>query len=227
MQRRGAVFGATLNQRASRPRWPGKFESCSVRCGHEAFSQRNINFAGLPSSIERFAPVVQAALRGRHCRLRRHELHRGLPLRGRSPEKVGLSAGLMKNIGVAACGRSRDTIGVGTPVQVQKALEATLARFDIDQVSGHFHDTYGRAPSNTLAALDLGGLESQSSGRRPWRLSLMPRAPRAIMATGRGPICCRAWGIETGIDLDKLIDAGQFISEHLAARSRAWPRQSC
>jgi pyruvate/oxaloacetate carboxyltransferase len=104
---------------------------------------------------------------------------------------VGYLAGLMKNIGVQRVDVA-DTIGVGTPVKVQKALEATLAHFDIDQVSGHFHDTYGQALSNTLAALDLG---SGTSSPRSLALAAvpMPRAPRAMWPPKTWSICCRAW----------------------------------
>jgi hydroxymethylglutaryl-CoA lyase len=76
----------------------------------------------------------------------------GCPYEGEvAPERVAYLAGLMKGIGVQHVGVA-DTIGVGTP-QVRKAIEATLQHFDIDDVSGHFHDTYGQALSNTLAAL--------------------------------------------------------------------------
>jgi hydroxymethylglutaryl-CoA lyase len=56
-----------------------------------------------------------------------------------------------------------DTIGVGTPLKVQAAIEATLKHYGVDAVSGHFHDTYGQALSNTLAALEMGVWNFQSS----------------------------------------------------------------
>ena len=110
----------------------------------EAFSQRNIN-CSIAESIERFAPVVEAAraagiyVRGAmSCTV-------GCPYEGEiAPERVGYLAGLMKGIGVQHVGVA-DTIGVGTPIKVQRALEATLAHFALDDVSGHFHDTYGRS----------------------------------------------------------------------------------
>ena len=138
----------------------------------------------------------------------------GCPYEGEiAPEKVGYLAGLMKNIGVQRVDVA-DTIGVGTPVKVQKALEATLAHFDLDKVSGHFHDTYGQALSNTLAALDLGVWNFQSS------VAGLGGCPYAKGATGNVATedvvyLLQGMGIETGIDLDKLIDAGQFISEYL------------
>src|SRR4030095_15703402 len=105
----------------------------------EAFSQRNIN-CSIEESIERFAPVVEAAkaqgiyTRGAiSCAV-------GCPYEGEvSPERVELVARLMKQIGVQHVGVA-DTIGVGTPVKVQRALEAALKHYDLNDISGHFHD---------------------------------------------------------------------------------------
>ncbi|MCZ2088867.1 MAG: hydroxymethylglutaryl-CoA lyase, partial [Burkholderiales bacterium] len=107
-----------------------------------------------------------------------------------------------------------DTIGVGTPRKVQRAIEATLAHYDIDHVSGHFHDTYGQALANTLAALELGVWNFQSS------VAGLGGCPYARGATGNVAsedlvFMLHGMDIATGIDLDRLIDAGQFISQHL------------
>ena len=179
----------------------------------EAFSQKNIN-CSIAESIERFAPVVQAALDAGIAVRGAMSCTVGCPYEGEiAPEKVGYVAGLMKNIGVQRVDVA-DTIGVGTPIKVQKALEATLAHFDIDHVSGHFHDTYGQALSNTLAALEVGVWNFQSS------VAGLGGCPYAKGATGNVATedvvyLLHGMGIETGIDLDKLIDAGQFISEFL------------
>ena len=179
----------------------------------EAFSQKNIN-CSIAESIERFAPVVQAALDAGIAVRGAMSCTVGCPYEGEiAPEKVSYLAGLMKNIGVQRVDVA-DTIGVGTPVKVQKALEATLAHFDIDHVSGHFHDTYGQALSNTLAALEVGVWNFQSS------VAGLGGCPYAKGATGNVATedvvyLLHGMGIETGIDLDKLIDAGQFISEFL------------
>ena len=179
----------------------------------EAFSQKNIN-CSIAESIERFAPVVQAALDAGIAVRGAMSCTVGCPYEGEiAPEKVSYLAGLMKNIGVQRVDVA-DTIGVGTPIKVQKALEATLAHFDIDQVSGHFHDTYGQALSNTLAALEVGVWNFQSS------VAGLGGCPYAKGATGNVATedvvyLLHGMGIETGIDLDKLIDAGQFISEFL------------
>ena len=179
----------------------------------EAFSQKNIN-CSIAESIERFAPVVQAALDAGIAVRGAMSCTVGCPYEGEiAPEKVGYLAGLMKNIGVQRVDVA-DTIGVGTPVKVQKALVATLAHFDIDHVSGHFHDTYGQALSNTLAALEVGVWNFQSS------VAGLGGCPYAKGATGNVATedvvyLLQGMGIDTGIDLDKLIDAGQFISDHL------------
>ncbi|NJS36093.1 MAG: hydroxymethylglutaryl-CoA lyase [Brachymonas sp.] len=182
----------------------------------EAFSQKNIN-CSIAESIERFAPVVQAAkaqgiaVRGAmSCTL-------GCPYEGEiAPERVGYLAGLMRGIGVERVDVA-DTIGVGTPRKVQRAFEATLAHFSIDEVSGHFHDTYGQALSNTLAALQMGVWNFQSS------VAGLGGCPYAKGATGNVSTedvvyLLHGLGIDTGIDLEALVDAGQFISAALGRK---------
>ncbi len=179
----------------------------------EAFSQRNIN-CSIAESIERFAPVVEAALaqgikvRGAmSCTV-------GCPYEGEiAPERVGELARLMKQIGVQRVDVA-DTIGVGTPRKVQAAMEATLQHFGIDNVSGHFHDTYGQALANTLAALEMGVWNFQAS------VAGLGGCPYAKGATGNVStedvvFMLQGMGIDTGIDLDKLVDAGKYISDFL------------
>ncbi|MFZ3084723.1 hydroxymethylglutaryl-CoA lyase [Rhodoferax ferrireducens] len=187
----------------------------------EAFSQKNIN-CSIAESIERFAPVVDAAraagiyVRGAmSCTV-------GCPYEGEvAPARVGYLAGLMRGIGVQHVGVA-DTIGVGTPLKVQRAMEATLRHFDINDVSGHFHDTYGQALANTLICLQMGVWQFDAS------VAGLGGCPYAKGATGNVAsedvvYLLHGMGIETGIDLDKLIDAGQFISDFLgrSTQSRA------
>ncbi|PUE60736.1 hydroxymethylglutaryl-CoA lyase [Limnohabitans curvus] len=179
----------------------------------EAFSQKNIN-CSIEESIERFAPVVKAArdagiaVRGAmSCTV-------GCPYEGEiAPERVGYLAGLMKSIGIQRVDVA-DTIGVGTPRKVQAAIEATLRHYALNDVSGHFHDTYGQALVNTLAALQVGVWNFQSS------VAGLGGCPYAKGATGNVATedvvyMLQGMGIETGIHLDKLIDAGVFISNAL------------
>lgn len=179
----------------------------------EAFSQKNIN-CSIAESIERFAPVVAAArAAGIHVR-GAMSCTVGCPYEGEvAPERVAYLAGLMKGIGVQHIGVA-DTIGVGTPIKVRKAIEATLQHFDLNDISGHFHDTYGQALSNTLAALAMGVWQFDTS------VAGLGGCPYAKGATGNVATedvvyMLHGMGIDTGIDLDQLIDAGQFISDHL------------
>jgi hydroxymethylglutaryl-CoA lyase len=193
---------------ASRPHEVVVFGAAS-----EAFSQRNIN-CSIAESIERFAPVVEAArAKGIHVR-GAISTAVGCPYEGDvAPERVELVARLMKQIGVQQVGVC-DTIGVGTPVKVQRAIEAALKHYDIDDISGHFHDTYGQALANTLAALEMGVWQYDTSSAG---LGGCPYAKGATgnVATEDVVYMLQGMGIETGIDLDKLIDAGKYISDYL------------
>ncbi len=185
----------------------------------EAFSQRNIN-CSIAQSIERFAPVVAAAraagitVRGAmSCTV-------GCPYEGEvAPERVGYLAGLMADIGVQHIGVA-DTIGVGTPRKVRAAMEATLKHYDLRDVSGHYHDTYGQALANTLAVLEMGVWQFDAS------VAGLGGCPYAKGATGNVATedvvyMLHGMGIDTGIDLDKLIDAGKFISDHLQRKPQS------
>ncbi len=182
----------------------------------EAFSQRNIN-CSIAESIERFRPVVQAALAAGVAVRGAISCTVGCPYEGEiAPERVELVARLMREIGVQRVDIA-DTIGVGTPRKVQRALEAALKHYDMACVSGHFHDTYGMALANTLAALELGVWNFQSS------VAGLGGCPYAKGATGNVATedvvyLLQGMGIETGIDLDKLIDAGKFISDALGRK---------
>lgn len=182
----------------------------------EAFSQKNIN-CSIAESIDRFAPVVQAALAA-GIRVRgAMSCTVGCPYEGEiAPERVAYLAGLLKGIGVQRVDVA-DTIGVGTPRKVQRAIGATLAHFALDDVSGHFHDTYGQALANTLAALELGVWNFQTS------VAGLGGCPYAKGATGNVATedvvyLLNGMDIETGIDLDQLVDAGVYISDFLGRK---------
>jgi hydroxymethylglutaryl-CoA lyase len=179
----------------------------------EAFSQRNIN-CGIAESIERFRPVAAAALaagirvRGAiSCAL-------GCPYQGEvQPDAVGLVARLMRDIGVQHVGVA-DTIGVGTPAKTQRAMEAALAVYPLDEVSGHFHDTYGQALANIYACLELGVATFDTSAAG---LGGCPYAKGATgnVATEDVVYLLQGLGIETGVDLDRLRAAGQYVCDVL------------
>ncbi len=182
----------------------------------QAFSQKNIN-CSIEESMARFAPVVQAALTAGIAVRGAMSCTVGCPYEGEvSPASVAHLAGLMKQIGVQRVDVA-DTIGTGTPLKVQHAIEATLQHFDIDHICGHFHDTYGQALANTLAALQMGVWNFQSS------VAGLGGCPYAKGATGNVATedvvyMLHGMGIATGIDLDKLVDAGAFISDFLGRK---------
>ena len=179
----------------------------------QAFSRRNIN-CSIEESIERFAPVVAAAreagLKVRaaiSCAL-------GCPYQGEvSADEVEHLVKLFKAIGVHHCGVA-DTIGVGTPRRVQAAMERALKHYPLHEVSGHFHDTYGQALANIHACLEMGVHTFDTS------VAGLGGCPFAKGATGNVAtedvvFMLRGMGIDTGVDLDALVDAGGFISDLL------------
>jgi hydroxymethylglutaryl-CoA lyase len=183
----------------------------------EAFSRKNIN-CSIDESIERFAPVVAKALAA------------GVKVRGAiscavacpyegdvHPDRVEHVVRLMKAVGVQHMGVA-DTIGVGTPAKVQAAMERALKHYPVHEVSGHFHDTYGQAVANVLACLQLGihTFDASVSG-----LGGCPYAKGATgnVATEDVVFMLHGLGIRTGIDLDKLVDAGAYISGVLGRAS--------
>ena len=191
----------------------------------EAFSQRNIN-CSIEDSLERFRQVIEVAhahgikVRGSiSCSL-------GCPYQGEvSPDEVERVVRGMKDIGADHCGLA-DTIGVGTPRRVQDAMARVLKHYPLDEVSGHFHDTYGQALANVYACLQMGIHIFDAS------VAGLGGCPYAKGATGNVAtedvlFMLNGLGIDTGIDFDKLVDAGAFISQVLgrppASRAgKAW-----
>ena len=182
----------------------------------EAFSQRNIN-CSIEESVERFRPVVAAAhahgIKVRaaiSCAL-------GCPYQGTvSPDEVERVVVLMKAIGVDHCGVA-DTIGVGTPKRVQAAMERALKHYPLAEVSGHFHDTYGQALANIYACLELGIHRFDTS------VAGLGGCPYAKGATGNVAtedvlFMLNGLGVDTGIDIKRLIDAAAFISSVLGRK---------
>jgi hydroxymethylglutaryl-CoA lyase len=185
----------------------------------EAFSRRNIN-CSIAESIERFQPVCAAArVHGIHVR-GAISCALGCPYQGEvKPESVAYVARLMKEIGVQHIGVA-DTIGVGTPHAAQAAMEAALSVYDLDRVSGHFHDTYGQALANIYACLEMGVRSFDTS------VAGLGGCPYAKGATGNVATedvlyMLQGLGIETGIDLDQIVATGQWISAHLERKAHA------
>ena len=183
----------------------------------EAFSQKNIN-CSIEESIARFADVAAAAkqhglrLRGSvSCSL-------GCPYQGEvSPEAVADVVRRMRDLGCDEIDIA-DTIGVGTAGKVKQVFERVSREFPLAQLAGHFHDTYGQALANILAALETGVSIFHAS------VAGLGGCPYAKGATGNVSTedvlyLLHGLGIRTGIDLDAVVDAGQFISSHLGRKA--------
>jgi hydroxymethylglutaryl-CoA lyase len=183
----------------------------------EAFSQKNIN-CSITESIERFQPVVAAA--------RSHGMHvrgaiscaLGCPYQGDvAPDAVRYVAQLMHGIGVQHVGVA-DTIGTGTPEKTKRAMDAALQVYELADVSGHFHDTYGMATANVYACLELGIASFDTS------IAGLGGCPYAKGATGNVATedvlyLLNGLGIETGIDFAQVVSTGQWISTILERKA--------
>ncbi len=183
----------------------------------EAFSQKNIN-CSIAESLARFEPVAQAAkaaglrLRGSiSCAL-------GCPYQGETPvESVVDVARRMLALGCDEIDVA-DTIGVATAVRVGQVMRAVTEIVDPARVSGHFHDTYGQSLANILAAMQAGISIFHSS------VAGLGGCPYAKGATGNVATedvlyMMRGMDIDTGIDLDAVVDIGQWISGHIGHKS--------
>ena len=179
----------------------------------ESFSKKNIN-CSIAESLERFRPVVEHALKDK-IKVRGYiSCVIGCPYEGDiAPQKVAEVAGALYDMGCYEVSLG-DTIGVGTPGKTQNMIEACLKRVPAEKLAGHYHDTYGQALANIYASMERGvaTFDSSVSG-----LGGCPYAKGASgnVATEDVVYMLQGLGIETGIDLGKLVDAGQWISAFL------------
>src|SRR6195952_3927562 len=192
---------------APRAEWPD--EIVVFAAATEAFSQKNIN-CSIAESFERFAPVVAAA-HAQGIKVRGAvSVAFGCPYQGEvTADEVERVVKLMKATGVVHCGVA-DTIGVGTPKKVQAGMERALKHYPIEEVSGHFHDTYGQAIGNVYASLEVGIATFDAS------VAGLGGCPYAKGATGNVATedvlyMLNGLGVATGVDMEKLIAAGDFI----------------
>ena len=179
----------------------------------EGFCQKNIN-CSIEESLERFRPVVAQAK------------DKGIPVRGylscivdcpydgpTEPSQVAKVAQALLDLGCYEVSLG-DTIGTGTPVRVANMLDAVFERVPSQQVAGHFHDTWGQALANIYQALQMGVsvVDSSVAG-----LGGCPYAAGASgnVATEDVVYLCQGLGIETGVDLNRLAQAGWEISDAL------------
>lgn len=183
----------------------------------ETFSQKNIN-CSIDESIERFAPVAAAAKEAGIKVRAVISCTVGCPYEGEiAPSQVAYVTKRLVDIGAEHIGVA-DTIGVGTPIKVQNALKAVMEYIDVEHISGHYHDTYGQALANILASLTLGVAQYDTSAAG---LGGCPYAKGATgnVATEDVVYMLHGMGIKTGVDLDKLVIAGQRISDFLGRKN--------
>jgi hydroxymethylglutaryl-CoA lyase len=185
----------------------------------ETFNQKNIR-CGIEESLRRIAPVVERA-RAAGLPVRAYiSCVLGCPYEGPvSPERVASLAGRLHELGCEEIALG-DTIGAGTPLAACCVVEATAHRVPLGRIAVHFHDTRGQALANILACLGLGVsiIDTAVAG-----LGGCPYAPGASgnVATEDVAYMLRGMGIETGVDLARLIETGRFISAALGRDNRS------
>jgi isopropylmalate/homocitrate/citramalate synthase len=179
----------------------------------ESFTKANIN-ATIEESLESFRPVMRLA-HDNNVAVRGYvSTAFGCPYEGEvSPARVREVTMALFDMGVTQVSLG-DTIGVGTPNQVEDVIGPMLGYVRPEQLAAHFHDTRGTALANVLAALQLGitTIDSSSGG-----LGGCPYAPGASgnLATEDLLYMLHGMGISTGVDLDKVADASLFILDVL------------
>ena len=179
----------------------------------ETFSQKNTN-CSIAESIDRFNAVIDEAL-GLDIKVRGYiSCVLGCPYEGEvSMDTVLMLAQKMFDRGCYEVSLG-DTIGVGTAGQAQALVEKLTRHMPVHQLAAHFHDTYGQALANIHAVLQCGisVIDSSVAG-----LGGCPYAKGATgnVATEDVVYMLRGMGIDSGVDMDKLLEAGQFISDFL------------
>jgi hydroxymethylglutaryl-CoA lyase len=175
----------------------------------EAFSRKNIN-CSIAESLERFRPVASEAkkhgikVRGYvSCVL-------GCPYEGEiAPRRVADVAVALADMGCYEISLG-DTIGVGTPAKTKAMIQACAERVPVSKLAGHYHDTYGQALANIYASLELGVATFDAS------IAGLGGCPYAAGASGNVATedvvyMLNGLGARTGVDLERLVDIGQWI----------------
>lgn len=187
----------------------GAEEIAFFAAASESFSQRNIN-CSIAQSMERLGELANYA-RQHDLRMRGYiSCVAGCPYQGAVPvADVVTVAKRMLELGCYEISLG-DTIGVGTPLQIRALIDAVATQVPVDLLAVHLHDTYGQALANAFAALEAGVavLDCSVAG-----LGGCPYAPGASgnLASEDLLYMLNGLGIETGVDLDRLIAAGRDI----------------
>jgi hydroxymethylglutaryl-CoA lyase len=179
----------------------------------EKFSLKNTNCT-VAESLQRIAAVMSVAKQEKISVRGYISCVLGCPYEGEvNPEKVADIAEKLLQLGCREISLG-DTIGVGTPLKARYLIEKVVKRVPLKQIAVHFHDTYGQALANIFSALECGVTVVDSSVAG---LGGCPYAQGASgnVATEEVVYMLNGMGIETGVDLEKLVAAGQFISKEL------------
>jgi hydroxymethylglutaryl-CoA lyase len=199
----------------------GAREVAVFAAASESFSRRNIN-CSIDESLARFEPVCEQALAA-GVKVRGYvSCVLGCPYEGEvAPEAVALVSARLSEMGCYEVSLG-DTIGTGTADATQRMIEAVARQVPSERLAGHFHDTYGQALANMVAAMDMGVATFDSS------VAGLGGCPYAKGATGNVATedvlyLLHGLGVRTGADLDAVVDAGIFICEAIgrANASRA------
>lgn len=192
----------------------GVTEIALFTAASEAFTKTNIN-ASVDESFERFAPVIESA-KAHNIKIRGYvSCVLGCPYEGEiAPEKVANVARRLLDAGCYEISLG-DTIGVGTPEKTKQMLRAVMdVAVPIEKIALHMHDTYGQALANIYAGLQMGVsvIDSSVAG-----LGGCPYAKGASgnVATEDVLYMLHGLGLETGVDLKKIIECAWFISDVL------------
>ena len=179
----------------------------------ESFSQKNIN-CSISESLERFRPVCEMA-REKNVRIRGYiSCVLGCPYEGEIESSAVVS--VAENLMTLGCDEVSlgDTIGTGTPIRARKLVDEVSSVVGLDKIAIHFHDTYGQALANIFACLEVGVsvVDSSVAG-----LGGCPYAAGASgnVATEDVVYMLDGLGIDSGVNLNKLVETGRFISEKL------------
>jgi hydroxymethylglutaryl-CoA lyase len=191
----------------------GATEIAVFGAASETFSQKNIN-CSIAESLERFRPVVEAA-QAAEIKVRGYvSCVLGCPYQGEvKPIAVAEVAWALFEMGCYEVSLG-DTIGIGTPEGAKAMIEAVAKRVPLKKLAGHYHDTYGTAAANVYASLELGLSVFDAS------VGGLGGCPYAAGASGNVATEDLVWllrglGIDSGVDLDKLVDTAAWISREL------------
>ena len=191
----------------------GATEVAVFGAASETFSKKNIN-CSIAESLERFLPITKTAQQ-HGIRVRGYvSCVLGCPYEGEvKPEAVAAVSQRLYDMGCYEISLG-DTIGTGTPAKAQRMIETVAKKIPVGKLAGHFHDTYGQALANILAVMELGVATFDSS------VAGLGGCPYAKGATGNVAsedvlYMLGGLGIETGVDMGRLLDAAEFICAQL------------